>query len=426
MDKPMNRHRMQAGALVLTLAASCAEGSEALQNAGDILRYALPLTGLAISGLRGDWEGARQWALSGATTLGAVAIGKSTTGKLRPDGSGDTSYPSGHAAWAFWGAAYLDTRYGPVWGWPAYGLAALTAYSRIDSGSHFPDDVLAGASIALLSNWYWVRPLANNTAIEPMVTAAGALGVRLTIADMPLRAAPTTASRAEPRFGFEYQMAWASVATNEVRASGAGKPGTRFDLADLSKIDDPTVASIVRIEWTPDPRHSVRLVFAPFATRDRSQLAAPTQFDGVLYPAGETVQIDYRFYDYRIGYRYRMNPTGAAQLRVGVTLQAARTSFSLDDGQGRRAEASQWSVLPLAHADIALHFGARWRAEASFEGMQLGEAGFGEAEGTLRFRPAEDWEFAGGYAVRHARLDAPSLANEAAYRMPFLLFIHRW
>jgi hypothetical protein len=59
-------------ACALAIIGSRAEGSDTLEKAGDALRYAIPLTGLAATGFYGDLEGTRQWALSGATTLGTL------------------------------------------------------------------------------------------------------------------------------------------------------------------------------------------------------------------------------------------------------------------------------------------------------------------------------------------------------------------
>lgn len=58
------------------------------------------------------------------------------------------SFPSGHAATAFAAAAVVGACY-PRLRWPAYGLAALVALSRVYLGVHFWLDVLAGAALGI-------------------------------------------------------------------------------------------------------------------------------------------------------------------------------------------------------------------------------------------------------------------------------------
>ena len=56
---------------------------------------------------------------------------------------------------------------------PFYALAAFTGYSRVVADAHHVDDVLAGMSVALFSNWYWVKPRNTNVAMVPMVVEDG-------------------------------------------------------------------------------------------------------------------------------------------------------------------------------------------------------------------------------------------------------------
>jgi hypothetical protein len=94
------------------------------------------------------WTQAEAFGLSYGTT----ALLKTIVQKRRPDHSASrASFPSGHASAAFTAATLIDLNSGPELGIPAYALAGLTAYSRVETARHFPSDVLAGAAIGALS-----------------------------------------------------------------------------------------------------------------------------------------------------------------------------------------------------------------------------------------------------------------------------------
>lgn len=121
------------------------------ETAGDVLRFALPATAFALTIRRDDRDGRRQFYRSfGATVAGAWLL-KETVHKSRPDGSGDDAFPSGHAATAFQGAAFIHRRYGARSAWPAYALAAFVGWTRVDADAHDEADVLAGAALGIAS-----------------------------------------------------------------------------------------------------------------------------------------------------------------------------------------------------------------------------------------------------------------------------------
>lgn len=71
---------------------------------------------------------------------------------LRGDPQGGLSFPSGHAADGFFIAIFLGL-YFPKWRWCFITLAALTAFSRIYCGVHYPTDVIIGALLGSILAW---------------------------------------------------------------------------------------------------------------------------------------------------------------------------------------------------------------------------------------------------------------------------------
>ena len=416
------RGRCWAVAVACALPCSVAGASESLQRLGDFLQYALPATGLAATAVYGDSRGTVQWFWSGATTLTVVGVGKAFGEKTRPDETSATSYPSGHAAWAFWGASFLDSRYGPAWGVPAYALAALTAYSRVEADKHYPDDVLAGASIALLSNFFWVRPLARDVTIEPVSTKGGATGFAVRFFDAPVRALEYNGRALGPTpWQFSYQVATSSTRRNIAAAPSA--TGTRLDVARLTSPADPTIASSFRLSRV-EGSHDVSLLVSPFGTGAVAPLTAPAAFAGAAFGA-LAIDVDYRFYDYRLRYRRSFAPREAVTVRLGAVLQAARTSMELSQ-PGARGGVSVWSVLPLLHVSGEWRVARDWLVALSGEGIALGSDRFAEADFRLQYRFSDGWNASLGIAERRSTVDTATLYNDLRQRAPYLAVEHRW
>lgn len=87
----------------------------------------------------------------GLVTTNLLAGGlKLATGRTRPDGSDRFSFPSAHTASACFAASFLWDKEGWRVGLPAALLAALVGLSRVDTGAHYPSDVLAGATLGVV------------------------------------------------------------------------------------------------------------------------------------------------------------------------------------------------------------------------------------------------------------------------------------
>ena len=176
---PRPRPRSAVGAIViastlLTGEAAVADGSE---TAGDVLRIALPAAAFAVTVRRDDREGRRQFYRSFAANVGATLVLKEAVDKDRPDGTDDDAFPSGHASMAFQGAAFIHRRYGWKPAWPAYALAAFTAWTRVDADEHDEADVIAGAALGIASSFLLAER--QNVTFSAMLDP-DAVGLRIT------------------------------------------------------------------------------------------------------------------------------------------------------------------------------------------------------------------------------------------------------
>lgn len=141
-----------------------------LEIYGDVGKYAIPGVAAVISLWRDekpDYEGIIQLGASTLLTVGTVQGLKHVIDRKRPNGE-EHSFPSGHSAVAFSGASYLHYRYGWQYGTPAYLAASVVGYSRIEADKHFVGDVIAGAAIANLMNFFLVDSFDEEVVIIPV------------------------------------------------------------------------------------------------------------------------------------------------------------------------------------------------------------------------------------------------------------------
>lgn len=86
---------------------------------------------------------------------------KHTIHEMRPDGTNNHSFPSGHTAVAFCGATTLMHEYRKVSPWigvAGYAVATTVAVDRVRRNRHHWGDVVAGAAIGVVSAeaGYWI------------------------------------------------------------------------------------------------------------------------------------------------------------------------------------------------------------------------------------------------------------------------------
>ena len=82
---------------------------------------------------------------------GMTQVLKYSTQRERPDGSGPTSFPSGHASSTFAFATALERHLGWRYAVPAYIGASYVAASRLPANRHWFSDVVFGSVVGVIS-----------------------------------------------------------------------------------------------------------------------------------------------------------------------------------------------------------------------------------------------------------------------------------
>ncbi|NQY42292.1 MAG: phosphatase PAP2 family protein [Legionellales bacterium] len=122
---------------------------------GDIGQIAIPTIACGISIFKKDWQGVKQFFQATRSTLVVVYATKCAVNAKRPLG-GNYSFPSGHTAGAFSGAAYLHKQYGFKNSSPAYIAAIFVGHSRVVAKAHWVRDVIGASIITVGINHFLV------------------------------------------------------------------------------------------------------------------------------------------------------------------------------------------------------------------------------------------------------------------------------
>lgn len=151
--------------LLIFFAFNASAGKSDFEIYGDVMMYALPIGAGVIALAKDDPHGFGQMAISTTGTLATVGILKEVINRERPNGNNDNSFPSGHSASAFSGAANLHYRYGWEYGLPAYVLAFGVGWSRVAADKHYWSDVFGGLVIANVWSYVFVDAMPNATLL---------------------------------------------------------------------------------------------------------------------------------------------------------------------------------------------------------------------------------------------------------------------
>lgn len=382
-----------AGAIALFIDGD----EETIRDVGDVTAIFPPAVGLTFTFVGHDhWQGTWQWTKLGLVSTATTHLLKETAQKVRPDASDAVSFPSGHTQASFFGAQFIQRRYGPRWGVPAYVMAAYTGLSRVYGQKHFMDDVISGMSISLLSGWYLVHPVESRVALMPLSVPDG-YGIAVTLPNLGRKVQPVaqeSPKKAPPRKDLRWRYDWefggAWVDRNDVRAPS--DEGDQFSMLFQEK-NNPTTTARIGLSWDFAPRHRIAGMIAPFEVREDAVFEEDVSWRGVLIPEGTELVSRYLFYEYRLSYSYDLLPESKVRARVGAALSVQDSSISLatPDLEDVR-ETFELDYMPLVHLHLGYAFTPRWILFAEADLVSFSGDSFLDALIELRFRINDRWD----------------------------------
>ena len=148
--------------------SNVSSAADTIERTGDIVQVLLPTAAFGATYYMDDLQGRGQFYKSFLATFFVTHSLKHIIPKKRPDG-GDHAFPSGHTGAAFQGAAFIQRRYGWIYGMPAYLGASFVGYSRIHADKHDLTDVLAGAALGTFTNIFLTTTY-NSYSVTPAIS----------------------------------------------------------------------------------------------------------------------------------------------------------------------------------------------------------------------------------------------------------------
>lgn len=412
-NKPDTVSWVVTGVSLAGLAYLIADGDEdRIRDAGDVtqfipMAFALPTTLIAQ-----DWRGLGQAAMSGGVTFATVHTIKQLSEKWRPDATNQESFPSGHTAASFWGAAFVYRRYGPRWGAPMYVFSTYTGLSRVIGQKHFMDDVVSGMAVGILSNQFFVEPVDQRFQVSIASLPEGGHGVTVAFDLNGKRAAPPATHHKEDkrrRWTFGWEFGGANTDFNNVTAPPDGETiGWLWD-----ENANPVTTAGVGIGWNPKGRHVVIAALFPYEARDFGTPEEDIDFNGVTFQAGNELRSIYYLYDISLNYRYRIVESRWFRIGLGGGLQVVGVGASLEETEGDLAsEAADTYFLPVAHGHFGIKFLENLELYFEADGMQIGDDQYANYTARIEWAINPLWVVSFGGRRIESRMKGNNMEND--------------
>jgi len=199
------------------------------------------------------------------------------------------------------------------------------------------------------------------------------------------------------------------LARNDVQIPN--ETGTRFSLQELVGAG-PTELTRAELAWNVNPRHALRVVYAPVRVERSGTPAVGLLFAGEQFAAGVPADAVYKFSSYRATYRYRFYQGDTWSWRVGGTAFIRDARVALAQG-AIAAEDTDVGFVPLAHLNGQARLGERWLLVLDLDVAAAPQGRAIDFGGRLRYALTDRWSLGAGYRTIEGGADVDQVFNFA-------------
>jgi hypothetical protein len=171
------------------------------------------------------------------------------------------------------------------------------------------------------------------------------------------------------RFLLEVEGGVAWQTRNDVQIPNSAQ-GTRFSLVDFVG-SGPLPTFRVYFTWNIVPRHSLRVLVAPFWYTRSGNFDQTVLFAGETYLPGVPVDATYKFNSYRLSYRYAFLLRERWRLWVGFSAKIRDAKIGLSQG-ATASEDIDVGFVPLLNLGATFRASEHWRVSLDFDGLAGG------------------------------------------------------
>jgi hypothetical protein len=146
--------------------------------------------------------------------------------------------------------------------------------------------------------------------------------------------------------------------------------GTRFSFVDLAGTG-PLPTFRAYLTWNIAPRHSLRVLVAPFKYVKSGTSNEIILFAGETYAPGDPIDATYKFNSYRLTYRYAFLLRERWRLWVGFSAKIRDAKIGLSQG-ATTSEDTDVGFVPLLNLGATFRASEHWRLLMDFDGLAGG------------------------------------------------------